>query len=49
MSDKRIKALAIKVQAKTEPNGVEFAWDKIPQLEVFTNNILIPEIAVDKD
>ena len=49
MSDKRIKALAIKVQAKTEPNGVEFAWDKIPQLEVFTKNILIPEIAVDKD
>jgi len=49
MSDKRIKALAIKVHAKTEPNGVEFAWDKIPQLEVFTKNILIPEIAVDKD
>ncbi|RAJ33029.1 hypothetical protein [Pedobacter cryoconitis] len=49
MSDKRIKALAIKVHAKTEPNGVEFAWDKIRQLEVFTKNILIPEIAVDKD
>ncbi|WP_406824598.1 hypothetical protein [Pedobacter sp. KACC 23697] len=49
MSDKRIKALAIKVHPKTEPNGVEFAWDKIPQLEVFTKNILIPEIAVDKD
>ncbi|WP_442591217.1 hypothetical protein ACSBL2_08290 [Pedobacter sp. AW31-3R] len=49
MSDKRIKALAIKVHPKTEPNGVEFAWDKIPQLEVFTRNILIPEIAVDKD
>ncbi|RLJ73690.1 hypothetical protein [Pedobacter alluvionis] len=49
MSDKRIKALAIKVHPKTEPNGVEFAWDKIPQLEVFTKNILIPEIAVDQD
>jgi hypothetical protein len=49
MSDKRIKALAIKVHPKTEPNGVEFAWDKIPQLEVFTKNILIPEIAVDKE
>lgn len=49
MSDKRIKALAIKVHAKTEPNGVEFAWDKIPQLEVFTKNILIPEIAVDQE
>lgn len=49
MSDKRIKALAIKVHPKTEPSGVEFAWDKIPQLEVFTKNILIPEIALDKD
>jgi hypothetical protein len=49
MSDKRIKALAIKVHPKTEPNGVEFAWEKIPQLEVFTKNILIPEIAVDQD
>ena len=49
MSDKRIKALAIKVHPKTEPNGVEFAWDKIPQLEIFTKNILIPEIAVDQD
>ncbi|RBQ03526.1 hypothetical protein [Pedobacter miscanthi] len=49
MLDKRIKALAIKVHPKTEPNGVEFAWDKIPQLEVFTKNILIPEIAVDQD
>ncbi len=49
MSDKRIKALAIKVHPKTEPNGVEFAWDKIPALEVFTKNILIPEIAVDQD
>ena len=49
MSAKRIKALAIKVSPKTEPNGVEFAWDKIPQLEVFTKNILIPEIAVDQD
>ncbi|WP_158797875.1 hypothetical protein [Pedobacter sp. L105] len=49
MSDKRIKALAIKVHPKTEPNGVEFAWDKIPQLEVFTKNIIIPEIAVDRE
>lgn len=44
-----IKALAIKVHPKTEPQGVEYAWTKIPQLEVFTKNILIPEIAVDKD
>ena len=32
-----------------EPNGVEFAWDKIPQLEVFTKHILIPEIATDQN
>ena len=49
MADNKIKALAIKVQSKTEPQGVEYAWDKIPQLEVFTKNIIIPEIAVDKD
>ena len=48
MSDKKIKALAIKVHPKTEPNGVEFTWDKIRELEVFTKNILIPEIAVDQ-
>jgi len=49
MADNKIKALAIKVQSKTEPPGVEFAWDKIPQLEVFTKSIVIPEIAVDKE
>jgi hypothetical protein len=49
MADNKIKALAIKVDSKTEPPGVEYAWDKIPQLEVFTKNILIPEIAIDKD
>jgi hypothetical protein len=48
MSEKKIKALAIKVHPKTEPNGVEFTWDKIRELEVFTKNILIPEIAVDQ-
>lgn len=49
MADNKIKALAIKVYPKTEPQGVEYAWDKIPQLEVFTKNIIIPEIAVDKE
>ncbi|WP_296150221.1 hypothetical protein [uncultured Flavobacterium sp.] len=49
MAANKIKALAIKVHPKTEPQGVEYAWDKIPQLEVFTKNITIPEIAVDKD
>jgi hypothetical protein len=49
MADNKIKALAIKVHHNAEPQGVEYAWDKIPQLEVFTKNILIPEIAIDKD
>ncbi len=49
MSDKRIKALAIKVHPNAEPNGVEFAWDKTLKLEAFTKNIIIPEIAVDQD
>ncbi|MBB5395074.1 hypothetical protein [Mucilaginibacter sp. AK015] len=44
----QIKALVIKVKSSTEPQGVAFAWDKLPQLEVFTRNILIPEIAVDQ-
>jgi hypothetical protein len=44
-----IKALVIKVKSATEPQGVAFAWDKLPQLEVFTKNILIPEIAVDQE
>lgn len=42
------KALVIKVKSAAEPQGVEYAWDKIPALEVFTKNILIPEIAVDQ-
>ncbi|MFD0749197.1 hypothetical protein ACFQZS_03525 [Mucilaginibacter calamicampi] len=44
----QIKALVIKVKPATEPQGVAFAWDKLPQLEVFTRSILIPEIAVDQ-
>jgi len=43
-----IKALVIKVKSATEPQGIAFAWDKLPQLEVFTKNILIPEIALDQ-
>ncbi len=49
MADKKIKALAIKVNSKSEPAGVEYKWDKIPQIEVFTKDIVIPEIAADKD
>ncbi|HTE01454.1 MAG TPA: hypothetical protein VK668_19340 [Mucilaginibacter sp.] len=49
MKNNKIKALAIKVHPKTEPQGVEYAWDKIPQLEVFTKNIIIPEIAIAQD
>lgn len=48
MSNKT-KALTIKVHPKTALQGVQFAWDKIPQLEVFTRNIIIPEIAVEQD
>ncbi|UQD57227.1 hypothetical protein [Flavobacterium sp. K5-23] len=49
MADNKIKALAIKVNSKTEPQGIEFVWDKIPQIEVFTKNITIPEIAIDRE
>jgi len=49
MAETKIKAIAIKVSPKDEPSGVKYAWDKIPQLEVFTKSIVIPEIGVDKD
>ncbi|MXV14292.1 hypothetical protein [Hufsiella ginkgonis] len=48
MTENKIKGLVIKVKPAAEPQGVEFAWDKIPQLEVFTRSILIPEIGVDQ-
>jgi hypothetical protein len=44
----QIKSLTIKVRSAAEPPGVEYAWDKIPALEVFTKSIQIPEIAVDQ-
>lgn len=44
----KIKALVIKVKSAAEPQGVAFEWDKLPQLEVFTKNILIPDIAIDQ-
>lgn len=49
MSEKTIKALAIKVKPTTEPPGVEYKWDKIPQINRFTQDIVIPEIAAEKD
>ncbi|HMK04159.1 MAG TPA: hypothetical protein VK489_08210 [Ferruginibacter sp.] len=42
-----IKALTI--NSKTVQPGVKYAWDSIKELPNFTKNILIPEIAVDKD
>lgn len=44
----QIKALVIKVKSAAEPQGRAYAWDKMPQLEVFTKNILIPEVTVDQ-
>lgn len=49
MADNKILALAIKVKSSTTPPGIEYQWAKIPQLPEFTKNIIIPEIAVDKD
>ena len=49
MSEKIIKALAIKVKSHAEPPGVEYKWDKIPQINKFTQDIVIPEIAAEKD
>ena len=49
MSEKTIKALAIKVKPTAEPPGVEYKWDRIPQINRFTQDIVIPEIAAEKD
>ena len=42
-----IKALTI--NSKTIQPGVKYAWDSLKELPNFTKNILIPEIAVDKE
>ncbi|MBK9318405.1 MAG: hypothetical protein IPM91_06005 [Bacteroidetes bacterium] len=42
-----IKALTI--NSKTVQPGIKYAWDSIKELPNFTKNILIPEIAVDKE
>ncbi|AWG24244.1 hypothetical protein [Flavobacterium kingsejongi] len=49
MADTTLKALAIKVHPNSEPQGVEFAWEKIKAIEGFTKNILIPALADDKE
>jgi hypothetical protein len=49
MADNKILALAIKVKESTTPPGIEYQWAKIPQLPEFTKNIIIPEIAIDKE
>lgn len=42
-----IKALTI--NSKTVQPGIKYAWDSIKELPNFTKNIIIPEIAVDKE
>lgn len=42
-----IKALTI--NSKTVQPGIKYAWDSIKELPNFTKNIVIPEIAVDKE
>ena len=42
-----IKALTIK--SRTVQPGIKYAWDSIKELPNFTKQIVIPEIAVDKD
>lgn len=47
MSGKQIRALTIKVNPSSQPAGVEYQWDKLPQPEVFIKNIEIPELNAD--
>lgn len=48
MAEKALKALAIK--SKSNPPGtLEYKWDKIPSIDNFTKDIIIPELGIEKD
>lgn len=48
MAEKALKALAIK--SKSNPPGtLEYKWDKIPSIDNFTKDIIIPELGIDKN
>lgn len=48
MAEKVLKPLAIK--SKSNPPGtLEFKWEKIPSIDNFTRDIVIPELGVEKD
>ena len=50
MAEKLIKALVIKVNPKSEPNGKEYLWDSLTsRMPSFTKDIITPAIGVDKD
>ncbi|RYD79243.1 MAG: hypothetical protein EOP84_13280, partial [Verrucomicrobiaceae bacterium] len=49
MADHKLKPLVIKVDPSTEPAGLKYKWDKIPQIEKFTKGIQIPEIDIDQE
>ncbi|MBP1631177.1 MAG: hypothetical protein H6Q15_2070 [Bacteroidetes bacterium] len=50
MAEKTIKALVTKVSPKAEPGGIEYNWDSLTsRMPSFTNNIITPAIAIDKD
>jgi hypothetical protein len=48
MAEKALKALAIK--SKSNPPGtLEYKWDRIPSIDNFTKDIIIPELGIEKD
>lgn len=48
MAEKTLKALSIK--SKSNPPGtLEYTWDKIPSIQNFTKDIIIPELGIEKD
>ena len=48
MAEKALKALAIK--SKSNPPGtLEYKWDRIPSIDNFTKDIVIPELGIEKD
>ncbi len=49
MANKNIKALVIKVNASSEPAGIEYNWDSLTTMPTFTKEIVTPALSVDKN
>ncbi len=50
MANKNIKSLVIRVNASSEPAGIEYNWDSLTsRMPTFTKEIVTPALSVDQD